>query len=892
MSKTTGFFRRLGLLFSRNRFRSELDEEMAFHRDQAQKRFEAEGMSTSDARFAAKRQFGNATRLKEQSHEEVGFRLETVGQDLRYALRQLRLNPGFTAVIMLTLALSIGANSAIFSVIDGVLLRSLPYPEPDRLTRLYLTSQAFPQFPMNPWDFHDLRDQTHSFDGFAAYARSDKQLSGSGQPVRLYAFAVTAGFFHTLGLHPQIGSEFDHKTEIPGNDKVVILSDRLWRSRFSADPSVLGRKITLNMQPYTIVAVMPAGTAHPGNSYRSVAYGSSVDLWVPFAFEGKPTDRGSHFMDVIGRLKPGVTEQQAQDELNALLNNIWIQLSPDHKNSSTWRLMLVPLFQEIVGSNRNLLLVLLGAVAIVLLIACVNAANLLLARAAVRQKEFAVRLALGAARGRILRQLLTESLIVSLGAGALGAMLAIFGTRLLVAMLPAGFPRAEEIHVNAAVFAFTLGISALTGILFGLVPAFQASRHSPNQGLHEGSRGMTGSRKQNRLRAALVISEISLACVLLAGSGLLLRSFLNQLNQSFGFARDHVLTGVIALPRNTDQYKKDENVIQFFDRLQVSLAMLPGVQSAGIGSDLPWTGSNDNAGFAIEGKQAPPDDGFHGRYHFATPDYFRALGVPLIRGRFFTLSDIRDNPKVILINQAMASSYWPGEDAVGKRITFEDNPKEKDWMTIVGVVGDVKDTPSSAKAPNGFWWPLEQSPNGVPEMSLVLRTTGDSAALAAEVREQVRRLDPDLAVADLRLMDDIVDRSISEPRFLFFLVSLFAGLAVLLAAIGIYGVIAYSVSQRMPEFGLRLALGASPRNLMRSVLAKAAQLAIAGTAAGILAAFLLGRLIRSLVYNVSPADPLTLISVSVAVLTIALLACYVPARRATRADPMTALRAE
>jgi predicted permease len=879
-------WRKLALLVRRDRFRSELEEEMAFHRAQAEQQFVAEGANAETARRAAKRQFGNETRLKERSHEEIGFRFETIGQDLRYALRQLRMNPAFTLIITITLALSIGANSAIFSVIDAVLLKSLPYAKPDQLIRLYLSTTAFPQFPMNPWDFHDLRDHMRSFESMAAYTRSDLQLSGSGEPVRLYGFAVTSGYFHTLGIAPHLGNEFDYKAEIEGNGAQVILSDRLWRSRFSADPQVVGRKITLNMLPYTIVGVMPAGTAHPGNSYRSVAYGSSVDLWVPFTFRGSPADRGSHYLDVLGRLRPGVTAQQGQDELNAIM----VQISPEHKVTNTSHLSVVPLAQEIVGANRSMLLMLLGAVGMVLLIACTNAANLQLARASARQRELAIRLALGASRGRVMRQLLTESVLIAFMAGALGSLLAVGGVRVLVSLLPADFPRSEEIHVDFTVFALTLLVSALTGIVFGLMPALQSSRSDVRKGLHEGARGTTGGRQQNRLRNVLVISEICLACVLLAGAGLMLRSFLNQIDQNVGFERDHVLTATLSLPHS--RYDKAESISAFFNRLVGNLSALPGVESAGIGSDLPWTGYDDNSGFNIEGKQSPPDEGFHARYHFATPDYFRALGIPLMRGRFFSDADMDKSPRVMLINQALAAAYWPGEDVVGKRITFSDTPTDKDWIRIVGVVGDVKDTPSSKSAAPAFWWPLVQGPYGVPEMSLVLHSNGDSAQLANEVRNEVRKIDPQLAVADLRLMDQIVDRSISRPRFLFFLVSLFAGLAILLAAIGIYGVIAYSVSQRMPEFGLRLALGAAPRDLLRNVITQAARLAIAGTAVGVVAALVLGRLVQSLMYNVSSADPITFVVVTAAVFFVAILAGYMPARRATRADPMTALRAE
>jgi predicted permease len=443
------------------------------------------------------------------------------------------------------------------------------------------------------------------------------------------------------------------------------------------------------------------------------------------------------------------------------------------------------------------------------------------------------------------------------------------------------------------VFAFTFLVSICTGILFGLAPALQASRTDPKRGLYEGGRTSTGSARQHRLRNALVVSEVSLACVLLIGAGLMLRSFLNQLNLDAGFQKDHVLTATVSLPQA--EYKTEAAAAHFYDRLMAGLASLPGVESAGGGSDLPWTGYDENAGgFTIEGKKPLPNQDFHARYHVATPDYFRALGMPLVRGRFFAQSDTQDAPAVLIINQAMAARYWPNEDVVGRRITFEDNPKEKDWMTIVGVVGDVKDKPDSAGAEPAFWWPFLQNPIGMGNgtMSLVVRADSDPRGLADGLRNQVKLLDPSLAVADIRLMDQVADENIATPRFSFFLVGLFAGLAIVLAGIGTYGVISYSVSQRIPEFGLRLALGAPPSNVLRMVLAQAVRLAVGGAIIGLVIALTMARVLRSLIYNVSPADPMTFISVAILVIAIAMLACYLPALRAARANPMDALRAE
>jgi predicted permease len=884
MENGMSVFRKLALLFRRERFRSELDEEMAFHRAQTEKELVAGGMKQRDAERAAKRQFGNAGKLREQSQEVVGFRLESVWQDVRYAARQLLSNPGFTVVMTLTLGLSIGANSAIFSVIEAVLLKPLPYPEPDRLMRIFLSNDVFPQFSLNPFDFRDYRTQSKLFESMAAYSRGDMQLSGSGDATMLNGFKVTSGYFHTLGIQPQLGREFDASAEIPGNGTQVLISDGLWRTKLGADPQIVGRKITLNSQPYTVVGVMPAGTMHPGNDYHAVPFGESVDVWWPLTFDGNPAQRGGHYVEGIGRLKPGVTVEQAKAELNAIMT----QMGREHPGDRGWTVLVLSLEQDVVGSNRTMLLVLLGAVGMVLLIACANAANLLLARAAARQREIAVRLALGAPRARLMRQMLTESLLIGLLGGGLGILLAIEGVRVLVSFLPAGFPRGSEIHVNGTVLGFTLLVSVFTGILFGLAPALQASRTDPRQGLHEGGRTATGSGRQGRLRGALVIAEMSLACVLLIGAGLMLRSFLNLLHLQPGFQQEHVLTATLSLPKI--RYREGSKAAQFYEQLIAGTAALPGVEYAGIGSDLPWTGYDENSGFTIEGKQPRPEESFHGRYHSASPDYFRALGIPLIRGRFSSASDTETSPNVIVINQAMAERYWPGEDVIGKRICFDSRPVEKDWNRIIGVVGDVKDKPNSAGAEPAFWFALPQ--NAEPNISLVVRSSADPAQLSNEVREQVRQLDPALAVADLRTMDKIADEGIATPRFAFFLVGLFAGLAIVLAGIGIYGVISYSVSQRIPEFGLRLALGAPPQGLLRLVLTQAARLAIAGTLLGLVVAFALARVMRGLIYNVSASDPMTFAAVAGIVIAVALLACYLPARRATKANPMVALRSE
>jgi putative ABC transport system permease protein len=879
---------RLRTFFSRNRVETELDRELDYHLHRQVAENLAAGMSAHEARLAALRLFGGVSQFQEECREMRRTQyIENLSQDLRYAVRMLAKSPVFTVVVVLTLGLSIGANSAIFSVIDGVLLKPLPYRQPERLVRVFYRSKAYAKFPLNPWDFLDFRARNRSLESFAIYNRADTQLSEAGEPVKLSAFRVSAGYFSVLGVHPARGREFEFAEERPGNGGVVILSDRLWKNKFGAASDILGRKIVLNSQPYTIVGIMPPGLDHPGNAYNSVAYGDTVDAWYPFTFEGNPANRGSHYIEGIGRLKPGVTPEQAAADFNTIMADLATRF-PSNRN---WSVYTVPLYQEVVGPVHRMLLVLLGSVGMVLLIACVNTANLLLARATARQREVAVRAALGAGRWRLVRQMLAESLLLAILGGGLGALLASAGVRALVAFLPADFPRVSAIHVNGTVFAFTTLIALATGILFGLAPALQSSRADLQQGLREGGRGSSASGRHTRLRSVLVVGEVGLACVLLSGAGVMLRSFVNLLHTDPGFQPTHVLTARISLPFTT--YKDVDGISRFYRNLLANLGSLPGVQAAGAGTDLPWTGYDENvSGFTLEGKTPPPNEEFRGRYHSASPDYFRAIGIPLVSGRYFTERDTKDAPRVIIINQAMAR-YWPNGNAVGSRIDFfHDHPKDSDWFTVVGVVGDIKDTPQSEAAKPAFWWAIAQQPWSFGEMSIVLRSSSDPAALIGRVRDAVRSLDPSLAVANVRLLEQIAGESFSTARFSLFLVGLFALLALSLAAIGIYGVISYSVSQRMHEFGMRLALGASSWDVVRLVMSQSVALTAMGVVLGLAATLAVAGILDSLLYGVSAKDPLTLICVAVAAVATAALACYPPARRATNADPAAALRAE
>ena len=879
---------RLRLLLRRARLDQDLDRELRFHIDQETRENIAKGMPPEQARQVALRRLGELIRIKEECRDMRRLnQLETIWNDVRYSVRLLGQSPGFTAVIVLTLGLSIGANSAIFSVIEGVLLRPLPYPQPERMVRIFLNSDRYPKFPLNPFDFRDFRERNQTFDSIAAINRSDIQLSGSGDPVMLRAFRVTAGYFHVLGFAPASGRDFTTDDELPEHGRLAILSDRLWRNRFSSDTSIIGRSITLNSEPYTVAGVMPPGVQHPGNDYHSIADGDTVDIWLPFTFDGDPNQRGSHYVEGIGRLAPGMSPEQANADLSAILD----QLGNEHPNEKGWGVFLVPLYQEMVGRTRHMLLVLLGAVGLLLLIACVNAANLLLARSSGRRREIAVREALGAGRSRIVRQLLTESVVIAMAGAALGSVLAIGGVRALVSLLPVGFPRASAIRLDPTVFAFTLSIALVTGLLFGIVPALAGSRTDLQQNLREGGRGATGSRRQLHLRSGLVVAETGLASVLLITAGLMLHSFVNLLRTDPGYRPQEVLTASVSLPFK--QYGKNAQIRRFYEQLIADLQTMPGVQSTGVGSDLPWTGWDENiGGFIVEGQPPSFNQKTTARYHVASPDYFPAMGIPLLAGRPFNAQDTPETPNVIIVNQEMARLYWSGEDALGKRIAFNDEPKEKDWFQIVGIVGDVKDRPDSSGAHPGLWWPLGQMPFPFTDMSVVIHSNSDAARLAEPLRLAVNRLDPGLAVSDVRLMKQIASESVSSQRFALFLVILFAGLALVLATIGIYGVISYSVNQRMGEFGMRLALGASPGRLTRLILGQGMRLTVAGSAIGLLSAALFGRLLGNLLYGVTGADPVTLAAVGFLALGTAALACYLPARRAGQADPVRSLRSE
>jgi predicted permease len=802
--------------------------------------------------------------------------------DLRYAVRDLSKNIGFTAIVVLTLAAGIGANSAMFSVIRGVLLNPLPYSQAGELYRIFYTTHEYPKFPFNPADFLDYRARNRVFESLAVFTEGDLELSDSDRPRRLTALRVSKDYFHVLGAAPLIGRDFEASDEILGNQRVVILSYELWTRRFSADRGIVGRKVLMDGEPFTVIGVAPAGFKHCGGDYRSPGHGTTVDAWWPFSFGGMFKGRGSHFLNGIGRLKAGITAAEASNDMNRIAGDLGREY---HYN---WRIFLVSLRDEIVGKSQRMLVVLLGAVAFVLLIACVNVAGLLLVRATARSRDMAVRAALGASRMRLIGASAAESLILALLGAAGGSLIVWWGIALLSKAAASTLPRADMIRIDPTSFVITLGLSLVTGLIFAFAPAIGAAHADLRQTLSEGARGATAGSRQSWLRSVLVVGEIGLASALLIGAGLFLRSFVNLLRLDPGFQTQNVITATVVLPES--RYKDSNARDRFFHDFLARVSILPGVRAVGASSDVPWTGYDENAGFIVEGRPSSPDDDTHARYHSATPDYFRAIGIPLLAGRSISEADDMKAPYVIVVNNSMARRYWPGENAVGKRITFSDHPKDKDWFTVVGIVGDVKDAPSSKAPEPAFWW--SQSQQGFNAMLVAVRTSGDPIQAVGGMRNELAQMDRELPLSNIRTMEQIAGASRSGPRFVLALTGIFAALALALAAIGTYGVIAYSVTQRMHEFGLRIALGARNRDLLKMVFSQGLRLAGIGIVLGLALSWALGQLLRSLLYEVDVHDPATFVMAAMVSLLAALIACFIPAKRATEVDPMISLRSE
>jgi len=796
----------------------------------------------------------------------------------------LAKKPGFTLIAVITLALGIGANTAIFSVVNAVLLNPMPYREPDRLIQFWETNplKSWTQAPIAPANLFDWQQQNQSFEEIAAYMGSDKSgpgiaglhLTGDGEPERVKALYVTGNVFSVLGVDTMLGRTLREDETWQGKHTVVVLSHALWQRRFGGDPGVIGQNISLNGRSREVVGVMAADFYFPSKE---------IELWVPMGWNQQQIAqlRRPHFLRAVGRLKPGVTTEQARAEITAIAGRLEEQYP---ETNTQMGVGLGPLKDWIVGDTKLPLMVFLVAVGFVLLIACANVANLLLARAATRNREVAIRTALGARRSRIVRQLLTESFMLALVGGGLGVLLALWSKDLLVAFSPGDIPRLEEARLDAKVLGFTIGLTLLTTFLFGLAPALQASKPDLVSTLKEG--GQKGGSQGGRVRSVLVVAEVALALVLVIGAGLMIRSFLRLQQVDPGFNANNLLMLSVGLPGA--KYPEDSQAITFFEQAEQRLKALPGVLEVGATNVAALKGSGYTNDMTIEGR--PPEDYVREIWHkTVTPDYFRAMGIQLLSGRQFDKSD-NATSSTIIVNEAFARRCFPGEDPVGKRVKFAKPTEPGTWETIVGVVRSEKqDSLGTDPKPESYKTQLQEPSSS---MTLVIRTAGDPKALIGAARDQIRALDKDLPPYNVKTMDEAVYESLVRERFTTLLLIVFAGLALALAAIGIYGVMSYAVNQRTHEIGIRVALGAQTRDIFKQVIGRAMRLAAAGIALGLAASIALTRLMASLLYGVSTTDPLTFASIAIVLLGVSLLASYIPARRATKVDAMIALRYE
>ncbi len=814
-----------------------------------------------------------------------GRLMQALLQDLRYGLRMLVKKPGFTLVAVVTLALGIGANTAIFSVVNAVLFQPLPYEDPDRLVLLTnsIPTAGVKAFPLSPPEFNEYRDQSQAFAQVAAYQSRSINLTGGNEPERLRGNAVSADLFPLLGIAPILGRTFLQAEDQPGSEAVAAISYGLWQRRFGADPAVVGQTLLLNGRTHAIVAVMPAGFDFPGE----------IDVWVPLALAPQQIGReglGAQSLRLIARLAPKVSHEQAQAEMDTIASRFYQQYADFYLSGNPWAVTLTPLHEQVVGHVRLALLVLLGAVAFMLMIACANVANLLMARAVTRRKEIAIRAAMGAGRGRLMRQLMTESILLSALGGGLGLLLAWWGVEALLALAPDDLPRLREIVIDKRVLAFSTGASLLTGIIFGLAPALMVSRVDFQEALKEGGKS-SAAGVGPRLRHALVVAEVALSLTLLVGAGLMIRSFGRLMAVHPGFTADNVLTVQIPLPRS--KYSTPVQQSAFYQQVIERVETLEGVVAVGGVSALPMSGEDPRAAFTAEGWT--PDDvskATNVYYRLVSPNYFRTLGIPLLRGRSLSDRDHQEAPRVLVINQTMANYLWPDQDPLGKRISF--NNQTGPWYSVVGVVGDVKHQALDAETGLEVYLSYPQTPFQAAgsTLTLVARTQGDPLGFAGAVRSQVQAIDRDQPVHNIATMEQRISRTVMQRRFNMLLLIIFAGVALALATVGIYGVVSYSVSQQTREIGIRMALGAGRRDVLKLVIGQGLMYTLIGVAIGVAGAFGLTRLITGLLYGVTATDPLTFACVSVLLVIAALLACYIPARRATNVDPMEALRYE
>jgi putative ABC transport system permease protein len=884
MQMLSQFVRRIAMLFRRSQFDRDLQEEIRLHLEQREQDQIENGIAPEEAYYSAQRQFGNALLIGERSRDMWGWNgLEQLLQDVRYGARTLVKNPGFTAVAVIALALGIGANTAIFSVVNSVLLRPLAYKDSDQLVVILHGGTD----PIAPANFLDWRRQNHVFEGMGAAEYWTPTLTAVERPEQLWALRVTPDIFPILGVQPLLGRAFLPDEDQAGKDREVVISYSSWQQRFGGDAKIVGRPMTLDGQTYTIVGVMP-------RDFKFAPFwATKAELWVPLVLGDRMASRTGASLRIFARLAPGINLAQARAEMATITARLNKEYPGTNKD-----IVVRPLKDKVVGDVRPALLVLWGAVGFVLLIACANVAHMLLARGAVRQKEIAVRTALGARRGRVIRQFLTESILLAMVGGVAGLLLAFWGIRVLVALSPAGIPRVETIGLDARVLWFMLAVSLLTGIAFGLFPALQASRVSLNDSLKEGGRGSTESIGRNRMRSLLVASEFALALILLIGAGLMIRSLIALQAIDPGFSPHHLLTMVV----QTAGSKAGEpaNRTTFFGQLLERVRALPGVQSASFINHLPLAGDIWGLPFWVEGRPIPPPgEGMVAVYRVVMPGYFHAMEIPILRGRDISEADHTNAPGVVVINEALANRVWPGEDPIGRQISLDDPNKSPNWLTIIGVTRNARQNEWAAPSSFEIYLPFLQNhefeasaKSAWSYLTLVARSTGDPAALFAEIESEVRSLDRNVAVSQVQTMDQVVADSTAQPRFYVMLLASFAAVAMVLAAVGIYGVMSYSVSRRTHEIGIRMALGAGRREVLRLVVGQGMILALAGAAVGLLGALALTRLMATLLYGVKPYDPATFLVVSCVLCLVALAANYFPARRATKIDPMVALRHE
>jgi predicted permease len=859
-----------------------MDDELRFHLERQIEENLKAGLSAEEARYAALRKFGGVEQIKEECREARGVRfVEDLIQDIRYGLRQLRRNPGFTAVAVLTLALGIGGTTAIFNAVNAVLLRPLPYKNPERLVSLWA------KFPL--WGFYgpgaltdpdyvEWEKQNQVFDRIAAFRGQTSNLTGDGDPERLLGASVTASFFPLFGIPPELGHPFSSADEQAGQGNTVLLSHKLWARRFHSDPAILRKSITLDGKSFTVIGVMPASFQYPNRA----------DFWAPLALT---SDRSNAMDQIVARLKPGVTLERAQSDIRFIAH----RLNPATGEKAI-QLSLVYLQDELVSNIRPALLILLAAVGLVLLIACANVANLLLARAATRQREITIRKALGGTRMRMVRQMLTESVLLASFGGALGLLLSACGRGALVPLLPPNLAQPGvtsqiiAMNVDAWVLGFTVFISVATGVLFGLAPALQASRLDAYSSLKESASTHTAGLHLVGLRGLLTVGQIALTLVLLVSAGLLISSFVRLMRVNPGFQPNNVLTMNLELP--STKYQSPVQMEAFHNAVLARIESLPGVSAAGtVGYGLPFGQSGLAGDFTIEGQPAPPQ-GVSASKLVISPGYFRVMGIPLLEGRYFSRSDRVESARVAIVSESFARHFWPHGKALGQRV----NPgfPGSSWCSVVGIVGDVKQTGLASEAPLTIYLPYSQAPRPflMSFMTVVIRTPSDPLQMANAVRREVQSVDRDMPIYSIASMEELISASLSEPRFRSLLLACFAALALILATVGVYGVVSYSVAQRTHEIGIRMALGAGREDVLKFIVAQGFKLTLIGVAAGLVAAVMLTRFLASFLFGVTPTDLVTFVAGSVLLAGVAVVATYIPARRATKVDPMVALRYE